>query len=416
MTCPATSRARCRFVDLGDAPTAEAFGFDGDVTLGPSRVAGRDITSASMSLLLADGVLGVHRLEAATPLGAVTASGPLALNATAPSDLAYTIRGIPLAQFREQIGEVTGTVDVDGRLFGPHATLRTEGTARFAGVAAGRRAGLRGDVAVQRRPARLGPRAGAPRRPSGADGRAVGDTVLDTADARIGYADDRATFDVNASSGDRRVHAAGTADLSTPGERRITLTAAGLSIGEQTWVLDAARQPTVTLLPNEVRIRDVHFDDGTGQIVEAVGTLALRAPAESSLHVSVRGLDLLPIEELAGQENPEFAGLLNGVARVTGTAEKPDVLGSFAISRGRYRELQFERVAGAVHYDDQRLGVDVAVEQAPGVTMAVNGSVPLALFTSSERPPRTPARPAAARPRSTSTSRARRSASRSSPA
>ena len=77
-------------------------------------------------------------------------------------------------------------------------------------------------------------------------------------------------------------------------------------------MLDAARQPAVTLLPNEVRVRDVHFDDGTGQIVEAVGTLALRAPAESSLHVSVRGLDLLPIEELAGQENPEFAGLLNG--------------------------------------------------------------------------------------------------------
>ena len=100
--------------------------------------------------------------------------------------------------------------------------------------------------------------------------------------------------------------------------------------------------------------------------------------------MSVRGLDLLPLEELAGLEDPEFAGLLNGVARVTGTAERPDVLGSFAISRGRYRELQFERVAGAVHYDDQRLGIDVAVEQAPGVTMAVNGSVPLALFTSSE--------------------------------
>jgi autotransporter translocation and assembly factor TamB len=372
-------------VRLGDAPTPEAFGFDGEVTLGPSRVAGRDITSASMSLLLADGVLGVRRLEAATPLGAVTASGPLALNATAPSDLAYTIRGIPLAQLREQIGDVTGTVDVDGKLLGPRATLRTEGTARFTGVAAGGIAqGLEGtspfsvdlpgwDLAQVRLDVHPVLSAGA-----------IGDTVLDTADARIGYGSNRATFDVNASSGDRRVHAAGAADLSTAGEQRITLTAAGLSIGEQTWVLDAARQPGITLLPHEVRIRDVHFDDGTGQIVEAVGTLALRAPAESSLHVSVRGLDLLPIEELVGQENPEFAGLLNGVARITGTAEKPDVLGSFAISRGRYRELQFERVAGAVHYDDQRLGVDVAVEQAPGVTMAVNGSVPLALFTSSD--------------------------------
>jgi translocation and assembly module TamB len=208
--------------------------------------------------------------------------------------------------------------------------------------------------------------------------------VLDTADARIGYGEDRATFDVNASSGDRRVHVAGTADLSTPGERRIALTAAGVSIGEQTWVLDAARQPAIALLPNEVQVRDVHFDDGTGQIVEAVGTFALKAPAESSLHVSVRGLDLLPIEELAGQENPEFAGLLNGVARITGPAGMPEVLGSFAVSQGRYRELLFQRIAGAVHYDDKRVGVDVVVEQAPGVTLAVNGSVPLALFTSSD--------------------------------
>ncbi len=200
--------------NLGDTPTAEAFGFDGDVTLGPSRVAGRDITSATMTLQLAGGVLGVQRLEAATPLGAVTASGPLALNETAPSDLAYTIRGIPLTQFREQIGEATGTVDVDGRLFGPQATLRTEGTARFAGVAAGGVAqGFEGtapfsvdlpdwDVAHLRLDVHPVLTAGA-----------VGDTVLDTGDARIGYAGDRATFDVNASSGDRRVHAAGTADL-----------------------------------------------------------------------------------------------------------------------------------------------------------------------------------------------------------
>ena len=89
--------------DLGADVTAESIGFAGDVTLGPSRVAGRDITSASMTLALAESVLGVRRLEAATPLGAVTASGPLALNATATSDLAYTIRGIPLAQFHQQI-------------------------------------------------------------------------------------------------------------------------------------------------------------------------------------------------------------------------------------------------------------------------------------------------------------------------
>ena len=123
--------------DLAAGMSPEAFGFAGDVTLGPSRVAGFDVTSASMTLALAEGVLAVRRLEGATPLGAVTASGALALNATAPSDLGYTVRGIPLAQFRDRIGDVTGTIDVDGRLQGPRATLRTEGTARFSGVEAG---------------------------------------------------------------------------------------------------------------------------------------------------------------------------------------------------------------------------------------------------------------------------------------
>jgi translocation and assembly module TamB len=214
----------------------------------------------------------------------------------------------------------------------------------------------------------------------------VAGLVLDTAEARLGYASDRATFDVNASSGDRRLHVAGTADLAQPNRRRVALTEAGISIGEQTWVLDGARQPIIEVRPDEVRIENVHFNDGTGQIAEATGTLALRAPASSNLQVSVRGLDLLPIEELAGQEDPEFAGLLNGVARITGPAGRPDVLGSFAIASGRFRELQFARVAGAVHYDEGRVGVDVVVEQAPGVTLAVNGSVPLALFTSSDAP------------------------------
>ena len=239
-------KGQVSIVGLGGAPTAEAFGFDGEVTLGPSRVAGRDITSASMSLLLADGVLGVRRLEAATPLGAVTASGPLALNATAPSDLAYTIRGIPLAA----VPRADRRGDGHGRRRRPAAGAARHVADRRHGALCRRRGrrlaqGLEGtspfsvelpgwDIAQVRLDVHPVLAAGA-----------VGDTVLDTADARVGYGDDRATFDVNASSGDRRVNAAGAADLSTPGERRITLTAAGLSIGEQTWVLDAARQPTV---------------------------------------------------------------------------------------------------------------------------------------------------------------------------
>lgn len=378
-------RGHFSIADLSAPSIAEQVGFEGDVALGPSRVAGRDITSASMTLALAGGVLGVEALTASTPAGSVTASGPFALNATGDSDLAYTVTGIPLAQFTAQLGDVAGTVDVEGRLRGPRGSLVTEGTARFADVRIGTSAeALTGaspftihlpDWDVDRARVEVTPVLSA---------GTVGGIELETGEAQIAYADRRADFDVRSSAGDRRVHAAGVADFTDAARRAIVLREAGLSFGEQTWVLDGARTPTIEIGADEMRVRDIHFDDGTGQIAEAAGTFALRAPAQSSLQVSVRGLDLLPIEELLGLEDPEFAGLLTGVARITGPVGRPDVLGSFAIQRGRYRELQFERVAGAVSYAQRRVGVEVVVEQAPGVTLAVNGSVPTALFTSAE--------------------------------
>jgi autotransporter translocation and assembly factor TamB len=376
-------RGHVSIADL-DAPIdLEAIGFDGDVALGGSTVAARAITSARGSIALADGVLTLRSLEGETPLGAVTAQGALAFGETGTSDLAYAVRGIPLEQFKEQIGEVTGTVDVEGRLHGPRATLATDGTARFADVQWGETiAGVEGSstFAIQLPDWELGRIEARPTLTAGV----AGDITLDAAEATLTYADRQATFDVRAESGDRRVHVAGAADLSSPDRKRIALQQAGLSIGEQTWVLDGSRQPVVDLGPDDVRFTAIHFDDGTGQILDASGTLALRAPAVSQLNVSVRGLDMLPLEQLAGVEDPEFAGLLNAVARITGPPATPEVLGSFAIERGRYRELTFERVAGAVHYGGGRIGMDVVVEQAPGITLAVNGSVPLDLFTTSE--------------------------------
>ena len=375
-------RGRVSIADL-DAPIdLDQVGFDGDVTLGESTVGGYAITSARSSLALAEGVLTVRSLEGQAPLGAVTAKGSLAVGAAGTTDLAYAVTGIPLAQFKEQIGDVTGTVDVEGRLHGPRATLATEGTARFADVRSGETiAGVAGSgtFAIQLPDWELGKIEAHPILTAGA----VGDILLDEAEGTLTYLDRQATFDVRAASGDRRAHVAGAADLSTE-RKRIALQQAGISIGEQTWVLDGSRQPIVDIGPDDVKLTAIHFDDGTGQVLDAAGTLALREPARSQLNVSVRGLDMLPFEELAGVEEPEFAGLLNAVARITGPPSTPEVLGSFAIERGRFRELTFERVAGAVHYGGGRIGLDVVVEQTPGVTLADNGTVPLDLFTTGE--------------------------------
>jgi len=374
--------------DLAAPASVEGVIFNGDLTLGPSRVAGRDITDATMTLALADGILGVTRLEGTTPLGTMTASGPLALNTTGATNLAYTITGLPLAGVRDLVGDdLTGRVDATGTLHGTRQTLTTDGTLTFdqvqyATTVTGASGTSPYTIAL---PDWDLDRVKVEAHPVLSAGTVAG-IELDTGDAQVTYADRHAHVDVRASSADRRVHAAGDVDLTQADRRHLTLDEAGLSLGETTWVLDPSRKPRIELGPDAVTLEGIRFDDGSGQIAEASGTLARRAPATSNLNVSVRGFDLLPLEALVTEETPEFAGLLNGVARITGAADKPDVLGSFAIERGRYRELRFERIAGAVHYDAGRAGVDVVVEQAPGVTLAVNGSVPLGLFTSSQTP------------------------------
>ena len=186
-------------------------------------------------------------------------------------------------------------------------------------------------------------------------------------------------------------------------------------LARQTWVLDAARHPVIDLRHRRRPARRHPFRRRHRPDRRCVGDAgAARAGGLEPERLGPRPRPAADRRAGRRRTDPEFAGLLNGVARITGPAATPEVLGSFAIERGRFRELQFERVAGAVHYAAGRVGVDVVVEQAPGVTLAVNGSVPLALFTTQRHDGRRACRRRRRRPRrSISTSRARRLAWRS---
>ena len=177
------------------APTAEAFGFDGDVTLGPSRVAGRDIT-------VGVDVAPARRRRARRPPSRgrdaarrghrVRAAGAEHDRAIRPGlhDPRHPAGPVPRADRR---GDGHGRCRRPAARAARHAADRRHGAlCRRRG---GRRAGPRGHVAVQRRrcPTGTSTRARLDVHPVLSAG-AVGDTVLDAADARVGYRDERATF------------------------------------------------------------------------------------------------------------------------------------------------------------------------------------------------------------------------------
>ena len=158
--------------NLGATPTAEAFGFDGDVHARPQprrrlgHHLGVDVAPARRRRARRAAPRGGDAARRGHRIGAARAErdgavGPGVHDPRHPAD------AVPRADRRG---------DGDGRRRRPavraagHAADRRHGTLRRRRRRR-RRAGPRGDGAVQRRPARLGRRAAAPRRPSGADGR-----------------------------------------------------------------------------------------------------------------------------------------------------------------------------------------------------------------------------------------------------
>src|SRR6476659_9483593 len=50
-----------------------------------------------------------------------------------------------------------------------------------------------------------------------------------------------------------------------------------------------------------------------------------------------------------------------------------------SISSGRVERVSYEKLAGRVDYDAQRLTIDLRLDQAPGVWLTATGTVPVSL-------------------------------------
>ena len=87
-----------------------------------------------------------------------------------------------------------------------------------------------------------------------------------------------------------------------------------------------------------------------------------------------------------GSIRSRYGGLLDATAVLTGTGERPLVASDFTVTAGRIRRLAYERFAGHVDYRDERLQLDVRLDQAPGVWLTAAGTVPLSIFDPT-RPP-----------------------------
>ena len=380
---------RFTIADVTQGLDVAGLGYSGRVTLADSTLGDYAIVAADMRGGFEGRTVHLQALTAAGPLGRLRAEGTLALGEAGTSDLRYEIVELPLGQLRAIVGPVTGTLVTSGRLTGNGASLVATGTARVADlVVAPPEPGTAGEPAVTATDseaayvvtlADFDPARAQVQADVSASLASVAGQAIDRASGRVTYAERALAFDIGVAAESREGQAAGRVAFAE-GVQRIELDRLALTANGLTWVLAPESAPRITIASDSVELRDVRLANAD-QRVEVSGTLATGPEGLSGLDISVRGFPLDQVERLLGRPGPPLRGSLNAFARVSGPRAQPEVVGSFAVEKGAFRELTYERIAGALHYNANRVGVDVVVEQQPGAVLSVNGSVPWTLFS-----------------------------------
>lgn len=168
-----------------------------------------------------------------------------------------------------------------------------------------------------------------------------------------------------------------TEGMLRPEEREAVVRSLHVDLREQHWVLE---RPTAIRWGGiegvSVDSLVVRQQDGVGSVI-----LAGRIPptGASELDLMVEEFPVGEALRLAGFDT-DVSGPLTARLEVRGSRGEPIIDGTFALTRGRFRDMELEEIGGTLRYRDRRLRIDAEAALAPpsGV-LDMEVAIPLAL-------------------------------------
>ena len=370
-------------------PETGDYTLDAAAELGASVVRGIPVNTGTAVASMADSLMRVDRLELFGPSLDVTATGTLALDAVRTSRLDYQVSRADLPGLRDTLGrDMSGVLTTTGVLTGTTAMPHLTGDASITSV------GLAGTTA------------------STARGTYDVEWPVDTPTAFTGHLvaafgsivsttplADRLELDLTRSDGGLVVRASavltggdtiagtlnGGLDLDA---QRLSIAALTLDARGTSWQLAPASSARLAWTEVATSIDALQLvDRATGrQRVTVSGTWDPAMPS-SGLRLVTQGVLVEPLATTA-QGAALYAGTLETDLLISPTTSQPRLSGTFAVTGGRVRRLQYERFAGHVEYQGDTAAVDVRFDQAPGVWLTAVGTLPASALdrTAPEQP------------------------------
>jgi autotransporter translocation and assembly factor TamB len=373
--------------DLAAPVTPESVAASGEVALDHSNVGGLDIDKADVSGDFANATGQIRQLNVTGPDLSLKASGSLALGTSGDSNLAYHFETPDLQVVGKVVGEPSlhGFLSLDGRVTGNRADLRTQGNLKGGNLRYG---GADILTAESRYDASI-PEFDAERARVKADSTAeflkVGGQDINVLRATTTYANRELAFDASAEQSARRGRVMGRL-LLHPDHEELHLEQLGFTTQGLTWSLAPGPRPTVQYGGGDVTIHDLHLVSGP-QTVAAEGTIGRKT---SDLRAALTDVDLAHIDTwLIGDRR--LGGVLNAAAKVTGPASALKLSTDFSVDGGSFRDFRYETLGGNATYTQDKLAVDVRLQQGPETWATARGTLPMSLFRSPTTPGGAPA-------------------------
>jgi autotransporter translocation and assembly factor TamB len=362
---------------LTGTPALADYDIAGTAALGASVVRGVPIDHAAFRGSLRDAVLRVAQSDLQGPAVAGHVTGVVAFGQSEATALDYELTRLDLARIDPR---TRGSVATKGRLSGPYAALRFAGDATVSDLSApGIDAlALNGhyDVtlpsgSLAQASARITARASFP---------AIFGQALEQVSGSVTMAGERIGFDVQLAAAQGRRGGVKGDILLHADRHQAELSALTLTFGSAPWQLSrGAALPAIAWTDRGVDVQPLVFLEGTArdQRIEIAGTW--RADGSGALHVTGTHVRL---ETFAGAfaQPAHYSGLLELEGTLRGTRAAPIVSAGLTITNGRVQRVPYQQLASRVDYSGGMFTVAARLDQARGVWITADGTLPLGVF------------------------------------
>jgi autotransporter translocation and assembly factor TamB len=374
-----SARARFGVTDLLlRTPGLDDYDIDLEASLEGSGARGVQIDRGEVTARLSEGSLNVTVAHLTGPALEAQGSGVIELDGRRSSRFDYDILRADLSRLNELLGRsVAGGLVTKGQLTGPSDALRLSGDgtvdrAEMSGIIASATAASYDLTIPPDGPARMTARV---------QGRASSveafSQPLQLVEGAISYADGHLDVDLAITRDDLKGSVKGTV-LVRPGRRSVDLTSLLLTVQDSAWRLSAATPPpSVTWDNGGIAVSSMTFVDAANadQRIRLSGTW--RADGSGALRLTATRVFL---DTLTRERPAQWGGVVDLDATLRGTRDRPIVDTELSVTDGRFRQFSYKALSGHVAYADGLMQVNLRLDQAPGVWLTADGSVPVGLF------------------------------------